>query len=603
MSITYFPSFDITGIRPSRWYEAPRDWPTITEDFEYEDGAKDFNETADDAPRHWEYGHTGLTPEQAQQFDDFYDLVRLATPFYFTDKYGVTWTNVYIESYSRVHEAHKSWSITVNFRLVGYNSEVYTPPDPDARIAIFDTVTATLKYAFGFSKILSAYSGFCLKARNVSTMAAPVEIGFDANGNIDRGALLALISPGQDIGVHTYHDLFGNGIDAIVGTDYDILDLTGHRIMPKTGEAASLANGYTSVNTVNLANPVFFNVVDPFNYGQMFFGDHGLLGAGNYFSGRLLGGITVSPVTKQLYLNNGTAIQSDESAIYDSTNSDGLRQVTQIFQASDDRLRRDGIELTISGTADAGDTPRNGAVVVHHDFASGGGLGWSGRFPERICVEGISDADIALVEENQMAFFMDGPQICRFGDSYAYGQLLANVYTDNFIAQLKPSLPDGYDSYSRGFAGSTIPQLQALIPTVIAPLIRPTAEKYIFIVNGGTNDAVAGGVTAADIYDRMVAMVADLKALGSNVFVYVMTNPRATAWGGPGGSVDLLIQATNDLYAAGVTGADGVIDARANANIGHTANTATGYYSGDDAHPSDIGYAEFVPYAIAAVPF
>src|SRR5690242_10467067 len=104
----YFPSSDITGIPKSRFYAAPPDYDQITDSWQYEDGGRDFNEVAPpaNAPRRWEYGFTGLTPEQAKIFDDFYDAVRKVTPFDFRDKYGVVWSNVYVEDYSRAHEAH-----------------------------------------------------------------------------------------------------------------------------------------------------------------------------------------------------------------------------------------------------------------------------------------------------------------------------------------------------------------------------------------------------------------------------------------------------------------------------------------------------------------
>lgn len=124
-----FPSTQITDIPRNRFY-VERDYEQITDSWEYEDGGKDFNEVADAAvaPRRWQYVYDGLTPEQAEQFDEFNDDVRLVTPFTFIDKYDVAWSNVFIKEYKRTHEAHKSWVVRVEFNLVGYNSQILTAP-------------------------------------------------------------------------------------------------------------------------------------------------------------------------------------------------------------------------------------------------------------------------------------------------------------------------------------------------------------------------------------------------------------------------------------------------------------------------------------------
>jgi hypothetical protein len=126
----YFPSSDLIGtgvvsdagaIR-ERFNSVPRDWNAITEDYEFEDANKTFNEHGDDPPRQWEYVYVNVSKSQAQLFDVFNDTARKANSFYFKDPEGFLWDNVRIENYNRSHDAHKRWVNRVEFRLVGYNS-------------------------------------------------------------------------------------------------------------------------------------------------------------------------------------------------------------------------------------------------------------------------------------------------------------------------------------------------------------------------------------------------------------------------------------------------------------------------------------------------
>jgi hypothetical protein len=119
----YFPSADIVPtMGPSRFYDMPEDFAQITDDWEYEDGVKDFNEVADDAPLHWEYAYPAVPKAHLPIYNEFWNQARLVNTFLFKDPEDYVWTNVRIEDYNRNHEAHKRWRHDVAFRLVGYNS-------------------------------------------------------------------------------------------------------------------------------------------------------------------------------------------------------------------------------------------------------------------------------------------------------------------------------------------------------------------------------------------------------------------------------------------------------------------------------------------------
>ena len=117
------------------------DWRTVTDTYEFEDGSKSFNEVADVAPVRWEYSVicNGMTAaaakNEADVYEDFFNTVRLVTPFDFTDKFGTVWPNVYVESFEKRHDAHKSWTVFVDFVLVSFTgisaSDTYDAGDPD----------------------------------------------------------------------------------------------------------------------------------------------------------------------------------------------------------------------------------------------------------------------------------------------------------------------------------------------------------------------------------------------------------------------------------------------------------------------------------------
>jgi hypothetical protein len=108
----------------NRFNDIAIDWSTVTEEFEYEDRGKDFNEVSDTLPRRWEYAYQNVPKAQKPIFDAFNDLARRSTPFYFKDNENVIWSDVRIERYDRNHDEHKRWRNDVTFGLVGYDSTI-----------------------------------------------------------------------------------------------------------------------------------------------------------------------------------------------------------------------------------------------------------------------------------------------------------------------------------------------------------------------------------------------------------------------------------------------------------------------------------------------
>jgi hypothetical protein len=126
----YFPSVDLVpeiagqGRVNNRFNDRAIDWSQITEEFEYEDGGKDFNELNDAMPLRWEYTYQNVPKAQKVIFDTFNNVARRANPFFFKDKEDMIWSNVRIESYDRNHDEHKRWRNDVMFGLVGMNTDL-----------------------------------------------------------------------------------------------------------------------------------------------------------------------------------------------------------------------------------------------------------------------------------------------------------------------------------------------------------------------------------------------------------------------------------------------------------------------------------------------
>lgn len=122
-----FPSPDLTGIAYSSFWATPQfeGFNDTTDQHEYADAGESFNRATDTPPREWTVSFDCVgsfhadSKLQTDVFDAFAFAVGIDRPFSFTDKYGVTHTNVRIAKggYSRTHDAQKSWTQKVSFKL------------------------------------------------------------------------------------------------------------------------------------------------------------------------------------------------------------------------------------------------------------------------------------------------------------------------------------------------------------------------------------------------------------------------------------------------------------------------------------------------------
>lgn len=104
-----------SGPIPLKYLKVRKDYGEITLISKYEDQGRDFNTSAADAPQRWELEYNGLTDEDANILDEFYDAHKLSTTFTFieprdhpwTGVEGGTFTGVRFESYDKDHDKVK----------------------------------------------------------------------------------------------------------------------------------------------------------------------------------------------------------------------------------------------------------------------------------------------------------------------------------------------------------------------------------------------------------------------------------------------------------------------------------------------------------------
>lgn len=105
-----------TGPIYLKFLRRAKDWASVTLTAQYEDGGMDFNTSADDCPIIWELEYNGLTDEDANILDEFWDAHGIAISFTFieprdhpwTDQEGNTYTGCHFVSYEKDHDKVKT---------------------------------------------------------------------------------------------------------------------------------------------------------------------------------------------------------------------------------------------------------------------------------------------------------------------------------------------------------------------------------------------------------------------------------------------------------------------------------------------------------------
>lgn len=86
-------SYD-TGPFLMKYLKRPKDWGSITLISPFEDQGRDFNTSADNCAQIYELEYDGLTDEDANILDQFWDTHRISVPFTFIEPRDHPWTGV-----------------------------------------------------------------------------------------------------------------------------------------------------------------------------------------------------------------------------------------------------------------------------------------------------------------------------------------------------------------------------------------------------------------------------------------------------------------------------------------------------------------------------
>lgn len=95
-------SYD-TGPFIMKFLRHPKDWNAVTVTSVFEDKGTDYLETAADAPLTWDLEYDGLTDEDANILDEFWESHRRSIPFTFIEPRDHPWTGTEGSTYTGVH--------------------------------------------------------------------------------------------------------------------------------------------------------------------------------------------------------------------------------------------------------------------------------------------------------------------------------------------------------------------------------------------------------------------------------------------------------------------------------------------------------------------
>jgi hypothetical protein len=92
-----------TGPVILKYLRRAKDWASVTVTSIYEDKGQDFNVSADDCPIIWELNYDGLTDEDANILDQFWDAHGIARSFIFIEPRDHPWTFTEGTTYTGCH--------------------------------------------------------------------------------------------------------------------------------------------------------------------------------------------------------------------------------------------------------------------------------------------------------------------------------------------------------------------------------------------------------------------------------------------------------------------------------------------------------------------
>ncbi len=179
------------------------------------------------------------------------------------------------------------------------------------------------------------------------------------------------------------------------------------------------------------------------------------------------------------------------------------------------------------------------------------------------------------------------------GDSITYGFNASGSPLTPYssLLSLTNATTTGVNNW--GISGITMFAISGSEANRVGPLCKSASGPAVASVFTGTNDFLnISGSTPQSVFGSLTSEIQTLKGAGCRVGVVTMISRRGNGNGNGGAAYDTDKNAYNALILSGAraAGADFIVDAAANPNLGADgANANTTYFQSDGIHPTQLG--------------
>lgn len=426
---------------------------------------------------------------------------------------------------------------------------------------LLDDISATPATTTPLRKIRSAYAGQCIRVRR-SEDNTETDIGFTANGNLDKAACIAFST--RELEVVKVYDQSTNANDWILYNATDVPTLNYDRFQGRPALDHGPLGTHRALVTEDSISPtqlqayMALDVLDTTQQQMIFEVDL------NQFMAKVNNGVF------ELY--NGAEVNVGR---YDA----GRRQVSVNFKTGTDRCFVDGVERPVTtgdfGGTNAGDTSGSGPILLgKRSDTAGGNLGLEGYVAEAIFFldDTVSDDDRATIHASQAAYFTpDAPPsplsyqniLMLEGDSRTRGYNSIAIDNAPLLTPMVAELDDTWFVRSVARSGETLlGHYLVQADAQVNEFYNPDLVHNIVFVWGMVND-MAGDpgelLDENDLYAGLTALVASYQAAGFTVGVGTEL-PTDSPTFVTANQNNVIRPAYNALVIANSAGADFVVD-------------------------------------------
>ena len=452
-------------------------------------------------------------------------------------------------------------------------------------------------------KVIPSYAGACLSV-SFEGVDAPVDIGFDNNGNLDIDALMYVVRSG--IGrIHTWYDQSGNGHHLTSsGANRPTI-----RVTEGNGGAYDIVFENSAVYNGTVIPEQFLTIPTTLTVQSNSVSIAALTGFANTV--RTCPLITLDGTTSTAI---GYKKQSGVNCFVSYVNN-SLKKLTGYQPTTLDEI----VMLSSSATGinvKANNTHLESYPALPAVTLAGGKVGSSdsGLFLDGAATPvngggsltgfiifntGISSTEMRTLYYSLVNKFKVYPQvqdnIVFEGDSITEGAWA--TYFNNWPRLVSETLPYKAKYYNVAKGGGTV-STQQENSYWLADIYNQYSSRNIVIVTLGTND-IGAGLTGQELYNAMTSYITDIVSAGFEVIVGTVY-PRS-AWVGTVQDdyrTDYNQLIRDNKESLGILG---IIDFANERTMGSTTNVSNPIYYKDGTHPSPYGYELLASFAATEI--